>query len=134
MWKLAKSFKRTTQIKRSIHRERGLVFTDTDIAEAFADYMVKQFTINPMEDCDAFQEHLFREVRNKFNNQDAESNLEPIKVEEHQLIIKGMNPKKALGIDKITNKMIKFLPNNIILNLVQIFNNCLNQVYFPNKW
>jgi hypothetical protein len=45
-------------------------------------------------------------------------------------IIKKPNQTKALGDDVINNKMLKILPNNIIVYLQHILQPCINITYF----
>lgn len=49
-------------------------------------------------------------------------------------IIQSLNAKKSSGSDKISNFIIKKLPFSAIEFLTIIFNNCLNNSYFPNSW
>lgn len=53
---------------------------------------------------------------------------------EVQNFIKQMNAKKSAGPDEISNFVIKKLPPTAIKFLVIIFNNCLNNGYFPKNW
>lgn len=46
-------------------------------------------------------------------------------------IIDKLSKKKALGINRITNTVLKFLPKNKILLLTNIINRCLRTCYFP---
>lgn len=49
-------------------------------------------------------------------------------------IIKKINNKKSCGIDGISNFLIKKFPDLTLSLMVIIFNNCLNNCYFPKIW
>ena len=49
-------------------------------------------------------------------------------------ILKTHNNKRSSGIDGIPNIAIKNLPDNILLEYTILFNNMLNNYYFPEKW
>jgi len=48
--------------------------------------------------------------------------------------IKSLKNNKAPGKDKISNLMLKYLPNRVITKIASIFNQCLKSSYFPQKW
>lgn len=50
------------------------------------------------------------------------------------VILKKLNNKKSFGVDKIPNIALKRLPGVIVIQLVIIFNNALNNGYFPTRW
>lgn len=49
-------------------------------------------------------------------------------------IIESINSKKSCGIDEISNFIIKKLPIATLAFLSILFNNCLNNCYFPTAW
>lgn len=49
-------------------------------------------------------------------------------------IIHTMNSKKSSGIDNIPNIALKHMPYNMIWCYTVLFNNALNNLYFPEKW
>jgi hypothetical protein len=51
-----------------------------------------------------------------------------------KLIIKNLKIRKASGYDKISNILIKKLPDSVISFMVSIFNACLTLGYFPVAW
>ncbi|GBP11460.1 Probable RNA-directed DNA polymerase from transposon X-element [Eumeta japonica] len=53
---------------------------------------------------------------------------------EVQNVIANLNPKKAPGIDGISNKMLIELPRVAVRILLFIFNAMLRLEYFPNNW
>ena len=54
--------------------------------------------------------------------------------EETLKIFKKLNNKTSSGLDKIPNIVLKHLLPKIIQDLTIIFNNCLNNAYFPKQW
>lgn len=49
-------------------------------------------------------------------------------------ILKNLPIKTSSGIDNIPQIVLKHLPNNLIKDLTVIFNNALNNRYFPRIW
>ena len=49
-------------------------------------------------------------------------------------VIGKMKNKKAEGIDKIANEMLKHLPENLLVILLEIFNCFLENGKIPKSW
>lgn len=49
-------------------------------------------------------------------------------------VTKSLNNKRSGGIDKISNFLIRKMPMDAFEYLAIIFNNCINNGYFPNSW
>ncbi|KAK0093217.1 hypothetical protein PV326_014027, partial [Microctonus aethiopoides] len=49
-------------------------------------------------------------------------------------IFKKLPNKTSTGVDKIPSIVLKHLPNNIVKEYTIIFNNALNNYYFPDDW
>ena len=49
-------------------------------------------------------------------------------------ILKHTNNKKSSGLDLIPNIVLKHLPNNITRDYCTIFNNLINNSYYPKAW
>lgn len=64
----------------------------------------------------------------------ALSNTPITSVHNVALIIKSLKNKKAPGNDRISNKILKALPNSGIKYLTTIINACFKLGYFPNVW
>ncbi|GBO98603.1 Probable RNA-directed DNA polymerase from transposon X-element [Eumeta japonica] len=71
-----------------------------------------------------------------FNASTVSSPPHPVTFEfrEVQNVIANLNPKKAPGIDGISNKMLIELPRVAVRILLFIFNAMLRLEYFPNNW
>ena len=96
------------------------IYDNAPKAEAFADMLEARFSDNrprpPLPDIT-----------------DAEP-LTPATAQELKTIITQLHNNKAPGPDKITNDMLKNLPDNIIEILLTLFNSCLRLAYFPTAW
>ena len=67
-----------------------------------------------------------------FNNREPVLNI--ITMEEIKEVIDSLDPKKAPGLDKITNKIIKLIFPAISSLLLWLFNTSLLYGIFPNDW
>lgn len=57
-----------------------------------------------------------------------------VRPKELQRIIQSLKPKKAPGLDKVGNIVLKRLPRKGIVVLTKIVNACLALSYFPSSW
>jgi hypothetical protein len=103
----------------------GLVFQAFDRAELIAKSLERQFQINPGSDLPEVSTH----NQSLHNHKITKSNLF-ITPGTIQNIIRNLRKKKAPGDNLITNMVLKFLPNNILLSLTQIINSCYRICYF----
>lgn len=55
-------------------------------------------------------------------------------MENIQQIFRKINNKKSYGVDNIPNIILKHIPDTMIGQYCIIFNNALNNKYFPKKW
>lgn len=64
------------------------------------------------------------------------SNNDSIEFEANEVssTIEQLKPKKAPGIDRVSNRMIKSVKSTIVDQLADIFNCCINLGYFPLLW
>jgi hypothetical protein len=116
-------------------------------AEAFADFFETNFVDSPPQHLPEFM----LEVENKIAEIDEHStSLQTFSEEnvavspcvaqpftnpdEIREIIERTNTKKSSGKDNISNKILHKLPRICIVFLTVIFNNCLNNCYFPLAW
>ena len=73
----------------------------------------------------------FDNVFNSFDNNDT---YHFIKINTIKEITKKINNKKSSGVDGISNYIIKKFPHTAFKFLTIIYNNCLNNGYFPIEW
>jgi hypothetical protein len=95
-------------------------------AELFAKHLTQTYSPHSDEsDDDIEQELSLPEV--------VEEQLRPLKLHEMKYEIKMLNPKKAPGLDLITAKMLKELPEKTIRALLYLFNAILRVGYWPSQ-
>ena len=56
------------------------------------------------------------------------------KMKEIAAVISKMKNKKAEGIDKIANEVLKYVPENVLVILLKIFNGFLANGKIPKSW
>jgi retron-type reverse transcriptase len=116
-----------------IHSTLGLVFSDDEKAEAFADSLELQCRPNIV---DADLDHIDwieRQVEIILSGQHDTPNT-PASPEEVRGIIGTLKVKKAPGPDKIPNTALKLLPDKAIVALTAIINASLRFCHFPSRW
>lgn len=69
-----------------------------------------------------------------FNSMNNEDTYHFVKVNTVAEIINGLNNKKSSGIDGISNYIIKKFPHTAVELLTTVYNNCINNGYFPIAW
>lgn len=135
-WSLSRALRNegTSTMPPLVKQDNTLAVEDPDKAECMADTYETQFTPNThLIDT----EHLLKvnsDIESRVNTPPTDSALSPTSVEEVNTIVKNLHAKKAPGIDNISNKVIKFLPTQIIYLLVIIFNALLAGSSFPDEW
>jgi len=134
VWKMSKSLRQTARVNRPIQGINGMVFSDEEKAEAFADEMEGQFKNNSFPSNPHFENIVGSEVSDFLNNPTSDIPIDPTNLDEISFIISKLKNRKAPGIDNINNSMLKNLPDISILKLLQIINACLKIAYFPLPW
>lgn len=71
---------------------------------------------------------------NTFGSLNNEDTYHFVKVDTIKDIVNSINNKKSFGIDGIANYIIKKLPLTAFEFLTIIYNNCINNGYFPINW
>lgn len=74
------------------------------------------------------------EFNDVFLSTNIENNSKLTNANELCSISNSINNKKSSGLDSISNFIIKKFPNSAFDYLAIIFNNCINNGYFPNAW
>jgi hypothetical protein len=116
-------------------------------AESFADYFEKKFNDCPPTNCPDFINEVNAKVCeiSEYNSTLAEfsdnnpahspTNMETFTDQEEVIeIIQSSKAKKSSGSDGISNFVLRKLPNIAFWVLAVVFNNCLNNSYFPTTW
>lgn len=134
IWRMSKTLRTDKMISRPIHDEMGLVYTDEEKAETFADSLERQFRPNEDNTNEEFEDHINNTVNSWLHNTPIPENNEPTDGFEISRIIKRTKIRKAPGMDGITNLMLKNLPPPCIEYLATIINKCFAKSFFPSPW
>lgn len=136
LWRIHKFFKKKDQpsIKGPIATLNGISYTDLDKAEAIACELETQFQLNAdLVDKDT-EEEVSEFITNLANTTVLESNFPKLPPSDLKSKINKLKPNKAPGLDKISNKMLKALPDNIIIFLFKIIQAIFIFSHFPKSW
>ncbi|GFU00498.1 putative RNA-directed DNA polymerase from transposon X-element [Trichonephila clavipes] len=101
-------------------------------AEVIADILQKQFEPNTDIQNPRFSSHIQRKVQ-RFLDSPTCMDLEKTSPSEIQGFIKILKPNKSLGIDLITNRILKNLPAKFIIFIALLFNMLLENFNFPKS-
>jgi hypothetical protein len=137
LWKMTKALTKNTKTNiPTLHSRQGLVFSDEEKAEAFADTFESQFSLNRHYTDDInHEQNIERQIKNIINqNTTPNEQIQPTDEQEVRAHIKKLKTKKAPGHDQITNKALKKLPQNTVQNLTLIINQILTLQHFPTTW
>jgi retron-type reverse transcriptase len=133
IWRMAKALRSDKKPIPPIHSTLGLVFSDDEKAEAFADSLELQCRPNIVDaDLDHI-ERIERRVEIILSGQHDTPNT-PASPEEVRGIIGTLKVKKAPGPDKIPNTALKLLPDKAVVALTAIINASLRFCHFPSRW
>jgi retron-type reverse transcriptase len=133
IWRMAKALRSDKKPIPPIHSTLGLVFSDDEKAEAFADSLELQCRPNIVDaDLDHI-ERIERQVEIILSGQ-HDTPITPASPEEVRGIIGSLKVKKAPGPDKIPNTALKLLPVKVVVALTAIINASLRLCHFPSRW
>src|SRR5699024_8366394 len=93
-----------------------------------ADTLEQQFRPNGQDD--DHTRRIKNDVETRINNDDNQTIINPTSPTEVRKIIKNLKVKKAPGMDGISNRMIRQLPDKAVMHIVAI----LRLRHFPEKW
>jgi retron-type reverse transcriptase len=114
IWRMAKALRSDKKPIPPIHSTLGLVFSDDEKAEAFADSLELQCRPNIV---DADLDHVERIER------------------QVEIILSGQHDTpNTPGPDKIPNTALKLLPDKAVVALTAIINASLRFCHFPSRW
>jgi hypothetical protein len=133
IWRMAKAPRSDKKTIPPIQSTLGLVFSDDEKAEAFADSLELQCRPNIVDaDLDHI-EQIEHEVEIILSRQ-HDTPIRPASPEEVRGIIGSLKVKKAPGPDKIPNTALKVLPDKVVIALTAIINASLRHCHFPSRW
>lgn len=130
---------------QQIVRNNSILTNSTDIANEFhafySDTFRTRLPLHPVEDLQSKVSNCLNAVPRHIYNFDYEinaarnqDNLHFTTPERVKDIVQRMNNKKSSGLDGISNFVLKRLPESTLNLLTFIFNNCINNGYFPSDW
>lgn len=133
IWQITRALRQKKINIPPIHGNTGLVFSEEEKAEAFADRLELQCSPSFIH-CDLDEvEIIERHVRRKLIEED---NTMPKLTSPREIgdIVNHLNLKKAPGPDGINNAALKNLGRKGIVALANIFNASLRLRHFPDAW
>ncbi|ENN79613.1 hypothetical protein YQE_03940, partial [Dendroctonus ponderosae] len=121
-----------------IHGERGLVYTDEEKAEAFADSLERQFSPNmsQTDDLDFKEEveNIHREIRHRQTPPNSPA-IPPVTLPELKAQITALKTLKSRPRpDQISNKTLKLLPETLLNQHLTLINASFTIRTFPTPW
>lgn len=109
-------------------------FDDEEKAECLADSLEAQCTPSTLPvDPDHLRE-VDSEVERRAALPPTDPPLTPVTLDELQLAVRSLKPKKAPGLDGISNRVIKLFSAPLLALLATIFNAALANCVFPQQW
>lgn len=135
IWKLLRKTRKNINTNHPLIGPRGLVHTDNEKLESMADALEATFNIYTTPQDDPNQIATFNQyIENYISNLQNPIPLRPATEEELITQIKQLNPKKAPGPDRISNRHIKNMPTTYLKHIINIINSILKLQHFPNQW
>jgi hypothetical protein len=130
-WKRINVFKSKKQ-----HKISDLIFKDKTIKDDLekANIFKNQLEETFRNDDHSKDKEIDNFLTNYFNDKSANIDFKPITCEEVQSAIKIANTRSATGPDAIHNQMLKNLPLELIKIIIDIFNRCIHEDYYPKCW
>lgn len=137
LWNLKKALVHNSQppnLHKPLHGRNGLVYSEEDKAEAFANSLEEQFSPNnSTQKFKNFEETVETYVPRLISNH-TPTPIPNTTAREVKSIIKSLKVKKAPGPDLINNRALKNLPDSYISLLTYIINKSLDLNHFPDSW
>jgi hypothetical protein len=133
IWRMAKALRSNHKPLPPIQGANGLVLSDVDKAEAFADSLELQCTPNVVDADPVHIEEIENQVRLILSRHD-DNPITPASPSEIRKIIGSLKKKKAPGPDNISNTALKLLPPKVVVALAAIFNASLRLCHFRSRW
>jgi hypothetical protein len=127
IWRTAKALRSNKKPLPTIQGAKGLVFSDVDKADPFADSLELQCRPNVVDADPVHIEEIENQVRLILSRHD-DTPITPASPSEIRKIIRSLKKKKAPGPDNISNTALKLLPP-----LTAIVNASLRLCHFPSR-
>lgn len=132
IWKLIKTMKSSKQPVPPLQGRNGLAFSKEEKAEILAESIEAQCSPNNHLGNHEIEQTVIQSTA-LLDEQPAEP-IQHATYAELTNIIKKLKIRKAPGLDGISNKAVKLMPQKSTVKLLNILNACLRNCYFPEKW
>lgn len=135
LFKMSKCLKRRSGQTPPLKVDGKRIIDNTEKADALAKVIADSHSLthSPIPR-NRFEREVFRESAS-LDQQPPELNPEDlISIRSLRRAIRLLKGGKAPGLDKISNTLIKHLPNKVIVYIIHLFNACLKVGYFPKNW
>lgn len=135
VWSTARMLKNDKRKIPQLKVDENIYITSKEKAESIAAQFSKNHE-NPLKDADPnFSHDVDENVETFLNDQTNDFRCDEFANEDELLdVIRRLKNKKAPGMDKINNSLIKKLPSRGISYILFIINACLKLSYFPERW
>lgn len=133
VWRMSKIIRNKRKPLPPIHGTRGLVFSDEEKAEAFADTLELQCRPT-WRNVDVDRVENVEDRVASFLSSPLADQISPSTPSEVSEILRHLKPKKAPGPDNVSNKALQNLPDIAVSGLTAIINTMLRLNHFPSRW
>jgi exonuclease III len=131
LWKLSGALTRKAIAIPPLTGVNGIAYTDSDKANVLADTLEQTFQPNDEPKCDTHI-HTVKEKVHCFLQKPVDCDFRKTDAAEIKNILKQMHPKKAPGLDNVSNTAIFNLPIRAIDFIAYIINNIMLFMHFPS--
>jgi hypothetical protein len=133
IWKMVKLLRNNRKPLPPIHGAHGMVYTDEEKAEAFADSLELQCRAN-FTNADLDHVENVEEQVEQIADEEPETPIPPTSPQEVLQTIRGLKNRKAPGPDNISNRALKNLPEKAVVAITEIANGIFRLRHFPARW
>lgn len=133
--RLCRQFTRKAEpIRPLLHKDNTLRYRAKDRAEIFAEHLETQFTPNPV--VDANHTASVEQTVHDYLAVEMDAEEDPIVFSPGmvQRAIRRAKPRKAPGLDGVTNAALRHLPHRTLAAITRLFNGITRTGAFPNIW
>jgi Reverse transcriptase (RNA-dependent DNA polymerase)/Endonuclease-reverse transcriptase len=131
LWRLSGALTRKAHAIPPLTGVNGIAYTDSDKANVLADTLEQTFQPNDEPKCNAHINTVNDKV-NSFLQRPVDRDFRKTDAAEIKNILKQMHPKKAPGLDNVSNTAIFNLPIRAIDFIAYIINNIMLFMHFPS--
>uniref|UniRef100_A0A1B6E8D4 Reverse transcriptase domain-containing protein n=1 Tax=Clastoptera arizonana TaxID=38151 RepID=A0A1B6E8D4_9HEMI len=110
-----------------------MLYTPADKVELFADSLQTQFTPHPISYTWEHTERV-KSTLNTYLQQTVTPPLLTFSPDQVADTIHSLKPRKAPGLDKLSNSALKHLPINMLETITDLFNGIMRTSHFPAPW